>query len=74
MSDQPQWLRVALYELLEVHIDEHMDRGAALGEALVLSAQEIMWLIRGSRGDLIKMLIDDAVLQARFARENATKH
>lgn len=74
MTSQPEYVRVALYELLEVHVDEHMARGAALGEALILSAQEIMWLIRGSRGDLIKMLIDDAVLQARFARENATKH
>jgi len=63
------WLQHALHELLELHMAEHMERGLDYHEALMLGVEEIKRQIRGSRGDLIKMLTDDVVLQARYARE-----
>ena len=64
-----QWLQDAMHELLEVHIAEHMDRGMDYREAVILAAAEIKHQIRESRGDLVEMLVNDTVLQARYARE-----
>jgi hypothetical protein len=64
-----QWLRDALLELLELHMAEHIERGLDYHEALMLGVEEIKRQIRGSRGDLVTMLTDDVVLQARYARE-----
>lgn len=68
-----QWLRGALLDLLELHMAEHIDRGLEYDEALMLGVAEIRHQIRESRGDLVTMLMDDTVLQARYARERGTK-
>lgn len=52
---------------------EHIDRGVAFDEALILGVREIRRQIRESRGDLVDMLIDDAVHDVHFMREIATK-
>jgi hypothetical protein len=68
-----QWLRDALLELLELQMAEHIERGLDYHEALVLGVEEIKRQIRESRGDLVTMLTDDVVLQARYAREARTR-
>ena len=69
-----QWLRDALVELLELHMAEHIKRGCDFAEALELGVAEIRHQIRGSRGDLATMLVNDTVLQAVYAREHRTMH
>jgi hypothetical protein len=70
----PEWLQNAMHELLELHIAHHMQRGLHRDEALIIGVEEIKQQIRGSRGDLIKLLVDDAVLQAHYAREHVNMH
>ena len=64
-----RWLQDALLELLEVHMAEHLELGCDFNEALMLGVAEIRHQIRQSRGDLVEMLVNDTVLQARYARE-----
>jgi hypothetical protein len=64
-----QWLRDALLDLLELHMADHIERGCDYNEALMLGVAEIKYQIRGSQGDLVTMLVNDTVLQARYARE-----
>ena len=73
MIQNQQWLQAGLLELLELHMAEHIERGCDYHEALMLGVEEIKRQIRGSRGDLITLLINDAVLQTRYAREHGAK-
>jgi len=52
---------------------EHIDRGVAFNEALILGVSEIRRQIRESRGDLVEMLIEDAVRDIHYVRENTAK-
>jgi hypothetical protein len=52
---------------------EHIDRGVAFDEALILGVNEIRRQIRESRGDLVEMLIGNAVHDIHYVRENTAK-
>ena len=68
-----QFLRDALLELLFWRMAAHLDRGCDYDEALILGVEEIRHQIRESRLDLSTTMINQAMLDIRYAREHGTK-
>jgi hypothetical protein len=67
-----QFLRDALLELLLLRMADYIDCGFGDDEALLLGVEEIRQQIRESRLDLQTRLIDEAIRDARYARERGT--
>jgi hypothetical protein len=67
---EDEHLRKALRDELMYRMAQHMDRGLEDEEALIVSVEEIKRIIRGSRLGLVRMLIDNAMRDALYAREH----
>lgn len=69
-----QFLRDALIDMLFRHMAEHIERGVEFDEALRLGVDEIRRQIRGSRADIERQLVDQAVSDLAWTELGKTMH